>query len=163
MNRSLPFLAVVLLLAGYPAAPRATPQVPARAAVTPPKEHFGFDIGDDYCLANYKQFESYFRKVEGQTDRLKVVTIGRTEEGRDQIMGIVTSPANHKKLDRYREIACKLARAEGVTADEARRLADEGKAVIWIDGGLHASEVLCAQAIVEGVYRLVTADDPETL
>jgi hypothetical protein len=163
MNRSLPFLAVVLLLAGYPAAPRATPQAPARAAVSPPKEHFGFDIGDDYCLANYKQFASYFRKVEGQTDRLKVVSIGKTEEGRDQIMGIVTSPANHKKLGRYREIARKLARAEGVTADEARKLADEGKAVIWIDGGLHASEVLCAQALVESVYRLVTADDPETL
>jgi hypothetical protein len=142
------------------------PQAPASAkaaAVTPPKEHLGFDVGDDYCLANYKQFESYFRKIEGQTDRLKVVTIGKTEEGRDQIMGIVTSPANHKKLDRYREIARKLARAEGVTADEARKLADEGKAVIWIDGGLHASEVLCAQALIESVYRLATADDPETL
>ena len=67
-------------------APRAVPQEPqpvraaaVAAAVTPPKEHFGFNMGDDYCLANYKQFESYLKKIEGQTDRLKVVSIGKTE------------------------------------------------------------------------------------
>ena len=117
-------------------------------------------MGEDYCLANYKQFQSYWKKIEGQTDRLKVVSIGKTEEGRDQLMGILTSPANHKKLDRYREIARRLARAEGVTPEEARKLADEGKAVVWIDGGLHASEVLCAQALIESVYRLATAHRP---
>src|SRR5262245_11878988 len=107
MYRTLTLLAAfALLLAGYPVAPRATPQAPAAAdstAVTTPKEHLGFAVGDDYCLANYKQYESYLRKIEGQTDRLKVVSIGKTEEGRDQIIGIVTSPANHRKLDRYRE------------------------------------------------------------
>src|SRR5262245_24084897 len=71
---------------------------PRAAGVTPPKEHFRFHLGDDYCLANYKQFESYWKKIEGQTDRMKVVNIGKTEEGRDQLMAIVTSPANLKKL-----------------------------------------------------------------
>ncbi|HUR54672.1 MAG TPA: M14 family zinc carboxypeptidase, partial [Gemmataceae bacterium] len=133
------------------------------ADITTPKEHFGFNMGDDYCLANYKQFEAYLKKIEKQTDRLKVVNIGKTEEGRDQLMAVVTSPANHKKLERYREIAGKLARAEGVTAAEARKLADEGKAVVWIDGGLHANEVLCAQALTESIFHFVTATDAEAL
>src|SRR5262249_31942851 len=72
-------------------------------------------------------------------------------------------PANHKKIDRYREIARRLARAEGVTADDARALAEEGKAVVWLDGGLHANEVLGAQALIESMYRMATATDPEAL
>src|SRR5439155_6365076 len=79
------------------------------------------------------------------------------------LMGVVTSPANHAKLGRYQEIVRKLARAEGLSADEARKLADEGKAVVWIDGGLHASEVLCAQVLIETLYRFVSSNDPETL
>jgi hypothetical protein len=167
MQRYLCLLVAALVLVSI--APRATPQQPAaqisaaRATVTTPKEHFGFNMGDDYCLANYKQMESYLKKIEGQTDRLKLLSIGKTEEGREQLMAIVTSPANHKRLDRYREIARKLARAEGVTPEEARKLADEGKAVLWIDGGLHASEVLCAQALIESIYDFVTANDPEAL
>src|SRR4051794_2013677 len=47
------------------------------ATITTPKEHFGFNIGDDYCLANYKQLEAYWHKLEGQTDRLKVFSIGK--------------------------------------------------------------------------------------
>jgi zinc carboxypeptidase len=167
MPRNLRRLVVIVVLGTALAAERAPSQAPVAArvkgAVTSPKEHFGFNMGDDYCLANYKQFESYLRKIETQTDRLKVVNIGKTEEGRDQLMAIVTSPANHKRLDRLRDISRKLARAEGVSPEEASKLAEEGKAVIWIDGGLHASEVLCAQALVESIYQFVTATDPEAL
>src|ERR1700722_15241717 len=153
--------------AAQPQSQALTPLQPASStqakAVTPPKEHFGFKMGDDYCLANYKQLESYWKKIEPQTDRLKVFTIGKTEEGRNQLMGIVTSPANHAKLEHYRNISRRLARAEGVSPAEAAKLATEGKAVVWIDGGLHASEVLCAQVLIETLYQFVTANDPESL
>src|SRR5205823_2206619 len=43
------------------------------------------------------------------------------------------------------------------------QLAEEGKAVVWIDGGLHASEVLCAQVLIEMLYQMVSLNDPETL
>lgn len=101
----------LLLFALLLTAPAVAQQAPGK--VTTPKEFFGFDMGEDYCLANYKQMVDYWKKIEGQTDRMKVVSIGKTEEGRDQFMAVVTSPANHKKLDRYREIARRLARAEG--------------------------------------------------
>jgi hypothetical protein len=132
------------------------------APVTSPKQFFGFNLGDDYCLANYKQLTAYWAKLEGESDRFKVVKIGATEEGRDQLMGIVTSPANHKKLAHYQAIARKLALAEGVSQAEARKLSLDGKAVVWIDGGLHASETLCAQVLMESVYQFLTADDAES-
>lgn len=130
--------------------------------VTTPKAHFGFNLGDDYCLANYEQYAAYLAKLEKESDRIKVNSIGATAEKRKQLMAVVTSPANHKKLDRYREIAHTLANAE-VTADAAAKLAAEGKAVVWVDGGLHASETLCAQVLAETIYRLLSANDAETL
>ncbi|MDG2522943.1 M14 family metallopeptidase [Caulobacter segnis] len=132
------------------------------ASITSPKEAFGKDIGDDYFLANYTQLESYFKTIAQQTDRMKLVDIGATEEGRREYMAIVSSPANLAKLDRYREIARKLAKAEGVSEAEAKALAAEGKAVIWIDGGLHATEVVPPQALIAAVHEMVSKDDPET-
>jgi hypothetical protein len=131
--------------------------------ITTPKEALGFDIGDDYYLATYSQLSAWWPKLAAESDRMKLVEIGKTEEGRPQWMAIITSPENHKKLARYKEIARRLALAEGLTDDEARALAHEGKAVVWIDGGLHATEVLGAHQLMEFVYEMVTRDDPETL
>ncbi len=64
-----------------------------------PKEHFGFNIGDDYQLANYTQTEAYFKKIAEASDRTRLVDIGATEEGRHQYMLIVSSPGNIKNLD----------------------------------------------------------------
>ncbi len=132
-------------------------------AVTTPEEEFGHPIGADYVLPNYTQLMAYWQKLSGESDRMVLDTIGFTEEGRPQLMAIITSPDNHAQLDRYREISARLARAEGVSAQEASALAEMGKPVIWIDGGLHATEVLGAQQLMEFVYQMVSRSDAETL
>ncbi len=131
--------------------------------VTTPQQQFGHDIGADYQLPNYQRFTAYWQKLDRESDRMRVVEIGKTAEGRPQLMAIITSPENHRKLDRYREISRRLALAEGLSDEQARALAREGKAVVWIDGGLHATEVLGAQQLMETVYQLVSRSDPETL
>ncbi len=70
--------------------------------VPTPKAHFGFTIGDDYQLANYTQTEAYFKKLAATSKRVKLVDIGKTEEGRSQYMLIISSPENLKNLDRYK-------------------------------------------------------------
>lgn len=127
-----------------------------------PKEHFGFNIGDDYHLATYTQTEAYFKKLD-LSDRAKLVDIGLTEEGRTQYMLIVSSPENIRNIERYKGIARKLAVAEGLTDEEARALAMEGKAVVWIDGGLHATEVVGSHQLIETAYQLTTRTDKETM
>lgn len=148
-----------LLVAALPLAPRAE----AQTRVTSPKEQFGFDVGADYHLVNYTQLEAYWQKLAKESNRVKVERVGTSAEGRAMWMVIISSPENLAKLDRYREISAKLARAEGITDDEARKLAQEGKAVVWIDGGLHATEVLGAQQLIETAYQLASATDAETL
>jgi hypothetical protein len=135
----------------------------AQGKVTTPKEFFGFNIGDDYRLANYTQFEQYFRKIDGESDRMIVQEIGKSAEGRPQLMAIITSPENHRNLAKYKEIARKLALVETMDEAEAKRLAAEGKAIVWFDGGLHASEVLGAAQLIETTYQLVSRNDPETM
>ncbi len=135
----------------------------SNAQVPTPKEHFGFNIGDNYMLATYTQTEAYVKKVAATSDRAKYVDIGKTEEGRSQFMMIITSPENQKKLDRYKEISRKLAHAENLTDQEARTLAAEGKTVVWIDGGLHATEVVGAHQLIEIIYQLTTRKDAETM
>src|SRR5215211_7611615 len=122
-------LAAVLFTSVLPA--QSTPPAPR---VTSPKDFFGFNIGDDWKLANYDRFQEYWKKIDAESDRMVVQEIGKTAEGRPQLMAIITSPENFKKLDRYKEIARKLALAEGLTEDEAKALAREGKAVVWFDG-----------------------------
>ncbi len=137
--------------------------LPGQTRITSPKEQFGFDIGADYQLINYTQLVDYWTRLARESGRIKLVEIGKTAEGRTMIMALVTSPENHKKLPRYKEIAGRLARAEGLTDEQAHALASEGKAVVWIDGGLHATEVLGAQQLLEMTYQMVSMNDPETL
>ncbi|MES1258068.1 MAG: M14 metallopeptidase family protein [Acidobacteriota bacterium] len=131
--------------------------------VTTPKEALGFNIGDDYQMATYTQLEAYWKKLAAESDRMKLVDIGRTAEGRPQYMAIITSPENLKNLAKYKSIAARLAHAEGVDETLARQLSGEGKAIVWIDGGLHASETVGSQQLLETVYQLVSRTDPETL
>jgi len=128
-----------------------------------PKEHFGFTIGDDYQLANFSQTAEYFKKISEQSDRVKLLGIGMTEEGRTQPMLIVSSPENLKNLEQYREISQKLARAEDLSDSEARVLAEKGKAIVWIDGGLHATETLGIHQLIETLWNLVSRKDAETM
>jgi hypothetical protein len=126
--------------------------------VPTPKSHFGFDVGEPYMLANFSQTEAYFRKVDEVSDRVRYTSIGKTEFGREQPMLIITAPKNFAQLERYKEISQKLGRAE-ITEAEAKALSKEGKPIVWIDGGLHANEVVGAQQLIETLDQLASKND----
>jgi hypothetical protein len=155
---------LLLCLLAIPAASSAQARIDpgSLARITSPRAQFGHDIGDDYFLVNYSQMIDYWQKLDRESNRMKMVRIGTTAEGRPIWMAIITSPENHAKLARYQEISRRLALAENLTDAQAHALASEGKAVVWIDGGLHATEVLGAQQLIQTVYELVSKTDPET-
>ncbi|RIJ68960.1 peptidase [Brevundimonas sp. LPMIX5] len=151
--------ALALEAAASPA-PVAATAAPARTLTTP-LEAFGHEVGADYHLITYTQFERYLHTLAGQSDRMKLLEIGKSSEGRTQYLSVVSSPQNLANIDRYQEIARRLAKAEGVSEDEARALAAEGKAVVWIDGGLHSTETVPPQALIAALYEWLTAEDAE--
>ena len=127
-----------------------------------PKSHFGFNIGDNYHLATFTQTEAYFKKLAAASNKVKLQVIGKTEEGRNQYMLIVSDPSNIKQLDKYKSISQKMARAEDLSEDDAKQLAKDGKSVVWIDGGLHATEVVGIHQLIQTLYTVLTRDDEET-
>ena len=130
--------------------------------VPSPKSHFGFNIGDNYQLATFTQTEAYLKKIAAVSKKVKLQVIGKTEEGRNHYMVIVSDPTNIANLEKYKFISQKLARAEELSVTEARALSNEGKAVVWIDGGLHATEVTGIHQWIETLYQLITRTDEET-
>ena len=132
--------------------------------LTTPKEALGgHEPGEDYFLANYDQLAAYWQTLAKQSPRARLISIGKTAEGREQWMMVVSSPANLAKLDRLKEIVKRLGQAKGLSDDEAHKLAAEGKAFVWIDAGLHATESINAQTHIQLVYDLLTKTDAETL
>jgi hypothetical protein len=92
---------------------------------------------------------------------MKLVEYGKTSEGRTSYMAFFSSPENLRQLDRYKEINRKLALGLAANASEAQSLAKEGKAFVWIDSGLHATEVAPAQHSPALAYRMVTEESDE--
>ncbi len=135
----------------------------AQGKLTTPKQFFGHEIGEDYWLPNYTQFAKYWETLAKESDRMVLDTIGLTAEGRPQLMAIVSSPENLKNREKYRQIAERLSHAEGLTDAQAKSLAKEGKSIVWIDGGLHATEVLGANQLIETSWQFLSQTDEETL
>src|SRR5258706_11197071 len=111
LKKCLAFVALTVTIAV--AAPRA--QKSAAPKITTPKEQFGYDIGDNYRLVNYTQYLDYLRKADVQSERMVVVDIGKTEEGRPEVTAIITSPEDQRKLPLIKEANRKLALADGIT------------------------------------------------
>ena len=144
-------------------AAHAAPAPATSDKVTAPETVFGNRTGSDYYLADYTQMTKWLKTVAAESSRMKLISIGKTAEGREQYMAVVSSPENLAKLDRYKEIAKRLARAKGLTDEQARALAKEGKPIVWIDAGLHATEVVPAQTHPQIIHEMLTRNDEETL
>jgi len=132
----------------------------ALSAQTPPEKFLGFKVGADTKLADYNQIKAYFELLAKESPRLKLLTIGESTMKKPIIMAVISSEENLAKLDRYREILKKLRDPRTLSADEAVRLAKEGKAIILITCSLHSSEIGASQMSMELAYDLVTGKTP---
>ena len=134
----------------------------APAGIPSPESVFGFAPGADYKLATYDQSADYFRRVAAASKNVKLVEAGKSTQGRPLMFALVSSQANLAKVDRFREIARRLAHPQGLSEAEARALAREGKAFVHIDGGLHATEVAGPQHTPLLLYDIVSrAAEPD--
>ena len=149
-------LLFVPALGGHPSAERLVDGV-----VPSPRAVLGFEPGDDYTLADFRQLRDYFQRLDAASDRVQLRVAGHSTEGNEMLIAIISSEANLARLERYRDISRRLALVRGVTDVEARALAREGKAVVWIDSGLHASEVATSQHAIRLAHQVATEESPE--
>ena len=144
------------------AAASGTPGGSPQSNIPTPESVLAQKPGADFFLASYNQSLEYFQRLEAASDRVQLVEVGETSFGTPWYLALISSAENLRDVERYREIAQRLAHPRGLTDEEARQLAREGKAIVHIDGGLHATEVAHAQHTIQLAYDLVTGDeDPE--
>jgi Zinc carboxypeptidase len=123
--------------------------------VPAPEIAFGFKPGADYKLATYDQSIDYLRKLAASSRYIRLIEAGKTTQGRTMYFALISAPKNLDKIEKYRQIAQRLAHPQGLTDETARELAREGKPLIHIDGGLHATEVAGPQHTPLLAYDLV--------
>lgn len=151
----LPALSLVLATGALAASP-------APAAVPTPAEHLGVAVGADRTLADWGQIVSCFRALDAASDRVEVTSIGTSTRGEEMVLAAISSPENLANLERIREVARRLADPRGLSEAGARALVKEGKAVLLVTCGIHASEIGASQMAMEWAHALATAEDAET-
>ncbi len=135
---------------------------PLHAQIPTPESVLGHPVGEDFYLASFEESIEYFQRLDAASDRLELREVGRTSFGRPVYIALISSAQNLRDVERHKEIALRLAHPKGLSDADARALADEGRAIVHIDGGLHATEVAHAQHTIQLAYDLVTGDeDPE--
>ncbi len=139
-------------------------QASAAQTVPTPVQHFGFEIGTDRRLADWRALTSYFERLARSSPRVIVDTLGAATAGSPFVMLTITSPENHARLEELRQIQMRLADPR-LVGDEAEleRLLDAGRAVVLITQGIHATEVGASQMSANLAHRLATSEDPRIL
>jgi Zinc carboxypeptidase len=133
-------------------------------SIPAPKSVIGFTPGDDRKLASWNQVLDYFGKLDKASDRVKVEEIGKTTIGVPFVYATISSPANLKNLEKYKQINAKLADPRLIKSNEklAQSLIKQGKTIVLITCGIHSNEVgsyLSSMLIAE---KLANAKDAET-
>ncbi|HEX3661031.1 MAG TPA: M14 family zinc carboxypeptidase, partial [Acidobacteriaceae bacterium] len=133
-----------------------------QAQVPTPASVLGHTPGDDYYLANYEEEIRYFHELAAHSDRIRMITVGKSSQGRDIEVALISSPQNLAKIDDDKAAAVRLATDQGLDDAQARELAHTTPVIVHIDGGLHANEVAGPQHSIALAYKLVsTQNDPE--
>jgi hypothetical protein len=130
--------------------------------VTSPEEFFGFQLGTDRKIARWDKIVEYFYKIESESDKIKVVDMGKTTEGYPFLLAIVSAPANLARLDHYKEINAKISDPRGLSGESVRELVKEGKTVVCQTMSLHATEIGGTQMAPELAYDLLSSGSEVT-
>lgn len=131
------------------------------AQIISPEEAIGFPVGADYKLARWETITDYLRLLSANSDRVILEDRGKTTEGLDFVLALISSPENLANLDRYKAIQRKLANPQEHGLTELEQLAREGKAVVMISCNIHSTEVASSQMSMELAYQLATENTPE--
>jgi hypothetical protein len=134
--------------------------LPKAAGVPTPKDVLGYYIGEPKRLTRVADINKYYRALAAASKRVKVLSAGTTDEGRECLVTVISDESNIANLDTYRRNLARLADPRGLTDAEAHRVIAASKPVYMFTGGLHSSETGPPEMLMELAYRLAVEDSP---
>jgi hypothetical protein len=138
---------------GIAAQPSRTPQTP--------ESFFGIPIGADGELARYPRIVEYLMQLSKTSPRVRFEELGKTTMGNPYVLATISSAENLANLPRLIDVNRRLADPRGLSAAEAARLAEEGRAFYFVYGTIHSTEVGNTQSLIEIAHRLATDEGAE--
>jgi hypothetical protein len=134
----------------------------AFAQLPSPESQLGFQVGADRKLADWNEITRYFALLDQASDRVEVVELGKSTEGRPLIMAIVTAPENFSRRDDLLIIQRRLADPRLLPPDSLTSYLRRGRAVVMISCSIHSDEIAASQMSMELAYRLASSADTGT-
>src|SRR5262249_42676682 len=127
------------------------PKVPG---VPSPKDVLGHHIGEPRKLTYYADILRYYRALAAASPRVKVLSIGKSNEGRDLVVVFVGSDESITNLETYRGYLAQLADPRKITDAQAKEIVAKAKPIYHLSGGLHSGEVGPSEMLMELAYRV---------
>src|SRR5919198_1249541 len=134
--------------------------LPKIDGVPSPKDVLGHHLGEPRKLTYYTDILKYYNALAAASPRLKLLSIGKSNEGRDLVVVFVGSEESIKNLDTYRGDLARLADPRKITDAQAREVIAKAKPIYHLSGGLHSGEVGPSEMLMELAYRVATEDSP---
>jgi hypothetical protein len=134
--------------------------LPYSATVPTTEKILGYAVGTPDKLTYTKDIYRYMRELEKASKRVKVFTIGRSEEGRETLLVAISDEANLARMDEYKSITAKLSDPRKITDAEAGKLAEQGLPFYWATGSIHSPETGSPEMLMELAYRLAVEESP---
>jgi Zinc carboxypeptidase len=134
--------------------------LPASATVPTPEKVLGYAIGTPDKLTYTKDIYRYMRELAKASPRVRVFSVGKSEEGREFLVVAVSDENNLRDLQRYRDMTAKLADPRVTPPAEAAKLIDQALPFYWATAAIHSPETGSPEMLMELAYRLAVEEAP---
>jgi len=134
--------------------------LPIVPGIPTPKDILGYHIGTPNKLTRTPEIYGYYRALESKSPRVKVMSIGRTDEDRECLVVAIASEETIRNLETYRGYLSRLADPRNLTDQQATDIIGRAKPIYHLMGGLHSGETGPPEMLMELAYRLAVEDSP---
>src|SRR6478672_6797442 len=134
--------------------------MPASDKVPSPLKFLGYIPGEPGKMTYHKDIVRYLDALDKASDRVTMMKIGETDEGRDMVAVAIADESTIRNLDKYRQITAQLTDPRKLSDAQARQLIATGKPIYYAMGSIHSPEVGSPEMLMELAYRLAVEESP---
>jgi hypothetical protein len=127
--------------------------------VTTPDEFLGRPLASDHQLADWSEVSGYFQLLATESDHVTTASIGKTTEGRDFLISIISSKENLADLDEIKRRSSVIADPRLRSEVERRDAIENGKVILLVSPQMHSTEAAGTEAGMRFAHQLATSEE----